>query len=116
MMPATRRLAEILAADVAGYGRLMGEDEAGTAGALREHRIAADPLVAQHGGRVAKTTGDGVLIEFGSVVGAVECALTWQQLNVERSACETPSSPSCRRPDCAWRRVRPRDRVRLRRG
>jgi class 3 adenylate cyclase len=74
-MPATRRLAAILAADVAGYSRLMGADEAGTARALREHRTAADPLVAKHGGRIVKTTGDGVLIEFGSVVGTVECAL-----------------------------------------
>jgi TolB-like protein/class 3 adenylate cyclase len=85
-MPATRRLAAILAADVAGYSRLMGEDEAGTARALREHRIAADPLVAHHGGRIVKTTGDGVLIEFGSVVGAVECALALQKLVAERNA------------------------------
>jgi class 3 adenylate cyclase len=74
-MPAIRRLAAILAADVAGYSRLMGADERGTVQALREHRAAADPIVAQDGGRVVKTTGDGVLIEFGSVVGAVECAL-----------------------------------------
>jgi class 3 adenylate cyclase len=74
-MPAIRRLAAILAADVAGYSRLMGADEAGTARALREHRAAADPLIAHHGGRIVKTTGDGVLIEFASVVGAVECAL-----------------------------------------
>jgi class 3 adenylate cyclase len=73
-MPAIRRLAAILAADVAGYSRLMGADEAGTARALREHRAAADPLIANHGGRIVKTTGDGVLIEFASVVGAVECA------------------------------------------
>src|SRR5215475_10844298 len=85
-MPATRRLAAILAADVAGYSRLMGLDEAGTAQALREHRGAADPLVAEHGGRIVKTTGDGVLIEFGSVVGAVECALALQQLATERNA------------------------------
>jgi class 3 adenylate cyclase len=84
-MPAIRRLAAILAADVAGYSRLMGEDEAGTAQALREHRAAADPVVAQHGGRIVKTTGDGVLIEFGSVVGAVECALALQQLATDRS-------------------------------
>ena len=56
-MTATRRLAAILAADVAGYSRLMGADEAGTARALREHRAAADPLVAGHGGRIVKTTG-----------------------------------------------------------
>jgi TolB-like protein len=84
-MPANRRLAAILAADVAGYSRLMGEDEAGTAQALRGHRAAADPLVAKHGGRIVKTTGDGVLIEFGSVVGAVECALALQQLTAERN-------------------------------
>src|SRR5467141_2070881 len=85
-MPAIRRLAAILAADVAGYSRLMGADEAGTARALREHRAAADPLIAHHGGRIVKTTGDGVLIEFGSVVGAVECALALQQLTAERNA------------------------------
>ena len=64
-MTVTRRLAAILAADIAGYSQLMGEDEAGTAQALREHRTAADPLIAQHGGRIVKTTGDGVLIEVG---------------------------------------------------
>src|SRR5713226_2217622 len=85
-IPAVRRLAAILAADVAGYSRLMGEDETGTAQALREHRTAADPVVAGHGGRIVKTTGDGVLIEFGSVVGAVECALALQQLAAARNA------------------------------
>jgi class 3 adenylate cyclase len=82
-MSTTRRLAAILAADVAGYSRLMGADEVATAQALRDHRSTADPLIAQHGGRIVKTTGDGVLIEFGSVVGAVECALALQQLAVE---------------------------------
>ena len=67
-----RRLAAILAADVVGYSRLMEADEAGTARLLGEHRAAADPLVAEHGGRIVKTTGDGVLIEFPSVVGAVQ--------------------------------------------
>jgi adenylate cyclase len=85
-MNAVRRLAAILSADIVGYSRLMGLDEAGTAQALREHRAAADPLIAQHGGRVVKTTGDGVLIEFGSVVGAVECALGLQRLAAERNA------------------------------
>src|SRR5712671_5261388 len=85
-MPAIRRLAAILAADVAGYSRLMGQDEAGTAEALREYRAAADPVIANHGGRIVKTTGDGVLIEFGSVVGAVECALALQQMTAERNA------------------------------
>src|SRR5215469_9730443 len=86
MASTTRRLAAILAADIAGYSRLMGADEVGTVQALREHRSAADPLIAQHGGRIVKTTGDGVLIEFGSVVGAVECAIALQQLAAERNA------------------------------
>src|ERR1700693_2068115 len=85
-MTASRRLAAILAADVAGYSRLMGQDEAGTALVLREHRAAAAPLVARHGGRIVKTTGDGVLIEFASVVGAVDCAVALQRLTVERNA------------------------------
>src|SRR6516165_1722552 len=89
-MTQTRRLAAILAADIAGYSRLMGADEVGTVQALREHRSAADPLIAQHGGRIVKTTGDRVLIEFSSVVGAVECAVALQRLaadgNVETSA------------------------------
>jgi hypothetical protein len=58
----------------------------GTVQASREHRSAADPLIAQHGGRTVKTSGDGVLIEFGSVVGAVECALALQRLAAERNA------------------------------
>src|SRR5215831_4316212 len=85
-MPPVRRLTAILAADVAEYSRLMGQDETGTARALREHRVAADPLVAEHGGRIVKTTGDGVLIEFASVVGAIECALALQRLAAERNA------------------------------
>jgi class 3 adenylate cyclase len=84
-MTATRQLAAILAADVVGYSRLMGEDEAGTARALREHRAAADPPIAEHGGRIVKTTGDGVLIEFGWVVGAMQCAIALQQLMTERN-------------------------------
>jgi adenylate cyclase len=85
-MASTRRLAAILAADIVGYSRLMGLDEAGTAQAVRDHRFAVDPLITEHGGRVFKTTGDGVLIEFGSVVGAVECALALQRLAAERNA------------------------------
>ena len=80
-----RRLAAILAVDVAGYSRLMGEDEAGTARAVREHRDAAHPIVANHGGRNVKTTGDGLLLEFPSVVAAVECAIALQKLMVERN-------------------------------
>jgi adenylate cyclase len=86
MASTTRRLAAILAADIAGYSRLMGADEVGTVEALREHRSAAYPFIAQHGGRVVKTTGDGVLIEFGSAVGSVECALALQRLAAERNA------------------------------
>jgi adenylate cyclase len=89
-MASTRRLAAILAADIVGYSRLMGLDEAGTVQAMREHRAAADPIIAEHGGRVFKTTGDGLLIEFGSVVGAVECALALQHLAADRNA-EVPS-------------------------
>jgi adenylate cyclase len=85
-MSQTRRLAAILAADVVGYSRLMGEDEAGTAQALREHRAAADPLIAEHDGRIVKTTGDGVLVEFSSVVGAVQCAIALQRLMTQRNA------------------------------
>ena len=64
----------------------MELDEAGTAQAVREYHTAADPLIAQHGGRVVKTTGDGVLIEFGSVVGAVQCAIGLHKLAAERNA------------------------------
>ena len=73
-----RRLAAIVAADVAGYSRLMGLDQVGTARTLREHRKVTDALVAKHGGRLVKTTGDGVLLEFPSVVDAVECAVAVQ--------------------------------------
>ena len=80
-----RRLAAIVAADVAGYSRLMGLDEVGTARALREHRKVTDALVAKHGGRIVKTTGDGVLLEFPSVVDAVECAVAVQSVMAERN-------------------------------
>ena len=80
-----RRLSAILAADVAGYSRLMGLDEVGTARVLREHRAVSDALVAKHGGRIVKTTGDGVLIEFPSVVDAVECAVAVQAVMAERN-------------------------------
>jgi TolB-like protein/class 3 adenylate cyclase/Tfp pilus assembly protein PilF len=85
-MSETRRLAAILAADVVGYSRLMGADEAGTARAVREHREAAAPIVRAFGGRLVKTMGDGVLLEFPSVVAAVECAIRMQQQMAERNA------------------------------
>ena len=80
-----RRLAAIVAADVAGYSRLMGLDEVGTARTLREHLAVADALVAKHGGRIVKTTGDGVLLEFASVVDAAECAVAVQAVMAERN-------------------------------
>jgi adenylate cyclase len=80
-----RRLAAIVAADIAGYSRLMGLDEVGTARTLREHRAVSDALVAKHGGRIVKTTGDGVLLEFPSVVDAVECAVAVQGVITERN-------------------------------
>ena len=80
-----RRLAAVLAADVVGYSRLMGLDEVGTARTLREHRAVSDALVAKHGGRIVKTTGDGVLLEFPSVVDAVECAVAVQAVMAARN-------------------------------
>ena len=80
-----RRLAAVLAADVAGYSRLMGLDEVGTARTLREHRAVSDALVAKYAGRIVKTTGDGVLLEFPSVVDAVECAVAVQVVMAERN-------------------------------
>ena len=96
-MGETRKLAAIMAVDVVGYSRLMGEDEAGTAKAVREHRKAAAPIVAGLGGRVVKTMGDGVLLEFPSVVAAVECAVTIQNMMVERNV----GTPEARRSSIA---------------
>src|SRR5436190_3342748 len=82
-----RRLAAILAADVAGYSRLMGIDEEGTLAALKGHRRAGiDPKITEHRGRIVKTTGDGILVEFASVVDAVRCAVDIQRLMAERNA------------------------------
>ena len=84
-MAENRRLAAIMAVDVVGYSRLMGEDEAGTLRAVREHQDAARPLVRDKGGRIVKTMGDGLLLEFPSVVAATECALMIQALMGERN-------------------------------
>jgi adenylate cyclase len=82
-----RRLAAILAADVVGYSRLMGQDEAGTLNRLRSRRRELiDSKIAEHKGRIVKTTGDGILIEFPSVVEAVACAVAIQHGMVERNA------------------------------
>ena len=75
----TRRLAAILAADVAGYSRLIGADEEGTLNRLRSIRSEfIDPKIAEYRGRIVKTTGDGLLVEFSSVVDALRCATQWQ--------------------------------------
>src|SRR6516162_2973194 len=84
-MSQTRRLAAILAADVAGYSRPMGADEDGTLERLKAlRRELVDPKIAEHRGRIVKTTGDGLLVEFASVVDAVRCAVEVQQAMPER--------------------------------
>src|SRR6516164_298033 len=81
-----RRLAAILAADVAGYSRLMGTDEVGTLAALKAHRREiVDPAIAAQNGRIVKTTGDGMLVEFASAVDAVACAVAIQEKMAERA-------------------------------
>src|ERR1700752_2860574 len=86
-MPAVRRLAAILAADVAGYSRLMGADEEGTHERLKAHRRElVDPKIGEHKGRIVKTTGDGMLAEFASVVDAVRCAVELQRAMIDREA------------------------------
>src|SRR5438874_3212859 len=85
-MNPTRRLAAILAADVAGYSRLIGSDEQGTLNRLRSIRTeVVDPTINERHGRLVKTTGDGLLIEFGSVVDALHCAVDMQQRIAERN-------------------------------
>jgi len=82
-----RRLAAILAADMVGYSRLIGADEEGTIARQKAHRAELiDPEIASHGGRIVKTMGDGLLVEFASVVGAVKCAVAVQQAISEREA------------------------------
>jgi len=86
-MPAVRRLSAILAADVAGYSRLMGADEEGTHERLKAHRRElVDPKIGEHSGRIFKTTGDGLLTEFPSVVDAVRCAAEVQRAMIDREA------------------------------
>src|ERR1700757_487219 len=80
-----RRLAAIVCADVAGYSRMMGADEAGTHATFKAHRGAIHPIILNHGGRVVKNTGDGFLLEFPSVVGATEAAIALQRLMAERN-------------------------------
>ena len=81
-----RRLTAILACDVAGYSRLIGEDEEGTLARLKAHRRELiDPKIAEHSGRIVKTTGDGILAEFASIVDAVRCAVAIQRGMAERN-------------------------------
>jgi adenylate cyclase len=80
-----RRLAAILCADVAGYSRMMGADEAGTHATFKAHRSAIYPVILNHGGRIVKNTGDGFLLEYPSVVGAIESAVAMQVLMAERN-------------------------------
>ncbi|MFZ0503819.1 MAG: adenylate/guanylate cyclase domain-containing protein, partial [Chthoniobacterales bacterium] len=87
-----RRLAAILAADVVGYSRLMGADEAGTLAALKRHRETIfDPAVAAHHGRIVKLIGDGTIVEFGSVVDAVNCALSVQRSGAPDATARQPT-------------------------
>ena len=89
-MASTRRLAAILAADVAGYSRLMAADEEGTHERLQAHlRELVDPKIKEHRGRIVKSTGDGLLAEFSSVVDAVRCAVKTQRAMIDRNA-DTP--------------------------
>ncbi len=80
-----RRLAAIVCADVAGYSRMMGADEEGTHATFKAHRTAIHPIILNHGGRLVKNTGDGFLLEFPSVVGALESAIAMQGLMAERN-------------------------------
>ena len=85
-----RRLAAVLAADVAGYSRLMGTDEVGTLAVLKGlRREIVDPTIAANNGRIVKTTGDGMLVEFASAVAAVTCAVAVQEKMAERTAEKT---------------------------
>ena len=91
-----RRLAAIFAGDVVGYSRLMGMDEEGTLAALKAHRRAVvNPKIKEHRGRIVKTTGDGILVEFASAVDAVRCAVEIQRLIAERNT-EVPQDRQIR--------------------
>ena len=94
-MTATRRLAAILAADVAGYSRLIGDDEEGTLNQLRSIRAdVIDPKISEHRGRIVKTTGDGLLVEFTSVVDALRCASEIQSAMAEVMRTSPPKNAS----------------------
>ena len=109
-MASTRRLAAILAADVARYSRLIGADEGGTLQALKAIRAELiDPTIAAHNGRLVKTTGDGLLVEFSSVVDALRCAteckLAWQSVALMRPMTSASSSASALTWATSWSRM-----------
>src|SRR5262245_53022028 len=81
-----RKLAAILASDIAGYSALMGADEEATVRDLKGHQAVVLPIIADQSGRLIDTAGDGILAEFGSVVNAVECAIAIQKTMAERNA------------------------------
>jgi hypothetical protein len=81
-----RRLAAILAADIAGYSRLMGENEDATVRDLKGHQAVILPLIGHYGGRIIDTAGDGILAEFPSVIGAAECAIEIQTVMATRNS------------------------------
>ena len=87
----SRRLAAILAADIAGYSALMGADEARTVRDLKGHQAVVLPMVGEFGGRIIDTAGDGILAEFPSVVNAVKCAVAIQSKMAERNAMIEPT-------------------------
>ena len=88
----TRRLSAILAADMVGYSRLMEADESGTLARLKTHRVElVDPAIAKNNGRLIKTTGDGMLVEFQSVADAVQCAAEIQRRMARRNADVSPA-------------------------
>ena len=94
-MSQTRRLAAILAADVAGYSRLIGVDEGGTLERLKAlRRELLEPKIAEYHGRIVKTTGDGLLVEFASIVDAVRCATEVQRGMIDREGAVVERAPS----------------------
>ena len=91
-----RRLAAVMAADVVGYSRLMGQDEAGTLVALKARRKdVLEPIVARHRGRIFKVMGDGMFVEFGSAVNAVQCAVELQHVMAA-------ANPTCLKIDASF--------------
>jgi len=102
-----RRLAAIVCADVAGYSRMMGADEAGTHATFKAHRTAIYPIILNHGGRLVKNTGDGFLLEFPSIVGAIEAAVAMQMVMAERMVDDVDLQSAHQVEETAMRGVHP---------